>query len=279
MKNVFTRTVIFIFVTFTILLLVACADEHMHNFSSGWTQDESNHWHICTGGECTETSEIFAHTFDDGQITVEPSEQGNGELTYTCTVCGYAKTEQIAFTGITEQQYIEMIKPENYDNCTITVTSPVLTFTTGATNTLVCQGNSTCVIEWDNDKIHLSLSYDMGDGKTISTNDFLELTEETKPMMQNAYQFFTQISYDRITYDAATQTYIVSGEFLVSQNDLMVQQYKDIVLTFKNGKVVAITGTLYGTLTNDSNISAGGSFSFTIDNFGTTAVTRPSEQE
>lgn len=36
------------------------------------------------------------HSYDDGVVTIEPTEQSEGEKTYTCTICGATKTEVIA---------------------------------------------------------------------------------------------------------------------------------------------------------------------------------------
>ena len=56
---------------------------HEHTWSDAWTYDDSNHWHTCSG--CDEIGDVGAHEFGD------PVEQ-NGELVYTCQVCGYVKT-------------------------------------------------------------------------------------------------------------------------------------------------------------------------------------------
>ena len=36
-----------------------------------------------------------SHTYDEGKVTTEPTETTEGVKTYTCTVCGYTKTESI----------------------------------------------------------------------------------------------------------------------------------------------------------------------------------------
>ena len=209
MKKLFTRTTIFLFTVITILLLSSCTNEHTHNFSSDWSWDDQNHWHACTGDNCTETSQVTAHTLSsDIQITIEPSEERDGEGIYSC-ICGYTKTEVISFTGITEEQYLEITNPENYDNCTITMYAPVIGM---ENNKLTSLGNTEGVMMWDNNKVHLITSYELTDGGIHSVDDFTELTEETKPIMQNTCLIFNQISYDRLTYDASTKTYTVSGE-------------------------------------------------------------------
>lgn len=40
-----------------------------HNYSEAWTNDETNHWHVCLNDDCTSISEKAAHTFTEGLCT------------------------------------------------------------------------------------------------------------------------------------------------------------------------------------------------------------------
>ena len=66
-----------------------------HIPSAEWSYDSENHWKECTAEDCNEKLELAAHTFDNGVITAEPTDTTDGVRTYTCTVCGYEKTESI----------------------------------------------------------------------------------------------------------------------------------------------------------------------------------------
>lgn len=66
----------------------------MHNYGSEWSYDENGHWHVCR--DCSRSGESEPHTYDEGVVTVEPTEETEGERTYTCTVCGQQRTEPIA---------------------------------------------------------------------------------------------------------------------------------------------------------------------------------------
>ena len=57
-------------------------EEHNHNYKTATYVDENNHSVACACGE-TKTE---AHTWDDGVVA-------NGEITYTCSVCGGTKKE------------------------------------------------------------------------------------------------------------------------------------------------------------------------------------------
>ena len=74
---------------------------HTHTYSEQWSHNDSEHWRACTGAECDEVIDKAAHTWDNGNITKEPTCTAKGEMTYTCTVCSATKTEEIATTGHT----------------------------------------------------------------------------------------------------------------------------------------------------------------------------------
>ena len=64
--------------------------EHVHTFSSAWTYNSSQHWHVANCGHIEEKSDLDSHTFDDGVVTVEPTCIKTGTKTFTCTICGYS---------------------------------------------------------------------------------------------------------------------------------------------------------------------------------------------
>ena len=72
---------------------------HTHTYSEQWSHNDSEHWHTCTVADCDEVIDKAAHTWDNGNITKEPTYTAKGEMTYTCTVCKATKTEEIATTN------------------------------------------------------------------------------------------------------------------------------------------------------------------------------------
>lgn len=71
--------------------------ETTHTFGTEWGSDENGHWHICTvcgGGE-----EGQAHTWDEGSVTVQPSEDTVGIRVHNCTLCGRQKTVEMILSG------------------------------------------------------------------------------------------------------------------------------------------------------------------------------------
>ena len=62
-----------------------------HEWSDWVALNDGSHRRECICGE----SETESHSFDDGEITKEPTEEEEGILTYTCENCGHEKTESI----------------------------------------------------------------------------------------------------------------------------------------------------------------------------------------
>ena len=70
---------------------------------------------ICDNcGEVTATKEIPAtgkHTWDNGTVTTEPTENEPGVRTFTCDVCGATRTETIPATGAHDYQFTKNVAP------------------------------------------------------------------------------------------------------------------------------------------------------------------------
>lgn len=66
--------------------------DHQHEYGNKWYSDASNHWVECS---CGDKNKIAAHTWDSGVVTKAATCLEDGIMTYTCTVCGYTKTETV----------------------------------------------------------------------------------------------------------------------------------------------------------------------------------------
>ena len=69
-------------------------EELKHNFSTEWSSDETSHWHACS--DCDTKKDNANHTWDAGKVTKEPTSSAKGEKTFTCSVCGKTKVEEVA---------------------------------------------------------------------------------------------------------------------------------------------------------------------------------------
>ena len=84
-----------------------------HCFDGEWQKDENNHWKVCTVCS-TKKSEVTAHSWNDGEITKQPTENEAGVRLYTCTVCKATKTEPIAPLDHTHDWSDEWSKDDTY---------------------------------------------------------------------------------------------------------------------------------------------------------------------
>ena len=69
-----------------------------HAVGNVWKSNASQHWHECEHG-CGQQVDLGNHTWDDGEVLVENSCEAAGKIKYTCTICGYQKTEVLPATG------------------------------------------------------------------------------------------------------------------------------------------------------------------------------------
>ena len=80
-----------------------------HTYGTEWTKDETGHWHDSTCDATAPTHDAIkgnfaAHTFDEG-VETKPADYGVvGEKKFTCTKCGYEKTETIDALGAKDNE-------------------------------------------------------------------------------------------------------------------------------------------------------------------------------
>ena len=60
--------------------------EYAHEHNMTWKYDEEQHWKECSCGEQTEKA---AHIKGEGVVVKEATDNSDGEITYSCTECGY----------------------------------------------------------------------------------------------------------------------------------------------------------------------------------------------
>ena len=107
--------VLILLLTLVILLLCSCnilqTNTHKHNFSNGYSFDETYHWIEC---KCEEIDGYAEHTWNNGVIKVHPTTESEGVRTYTCTVCRYKKDEPIAKLEENHQHSFEVTYNNEY---------------------------------------------------------------------------------------------------------------------------------------------------------------------
>ena len=87
------------------------SDTATHTYGAEWKKDASGHWHDSTCDATAPTHDVMkgdfaAHTFDEG-VETKPADYGVvGEKKFTCTVCGYEKTESIDALGAKDNEIV-----------------------------------------------------------------------------------------------------------------------------------------------------------------------------
>ena len=94
-KSIFTLCAIALMLVLSLSVLTACNKDGKHNFAEEWSNDETHHWHACADKGCKETKDKAEHSWNGGNVTVEPTTEKEGAMVYTCTVCRREKTEKI----------------------------------------------------------------------------------------------------------------------------------------------------------------------------------------
>ena len=94
-KSIFKFCAIALMLVLSLSVLTACNKDGKHNFAEEWSNDETHHWHACADKDCKETKDKAEHSWNGGNVTVEPTTEKEGAMVYTCTVCRREKTEKI----------------------------------------------------------------------------------------------------------------------------------------------------------------------------------------
>ena len=66
-----------------------------HTYSDRWSSNELQHWHAATCEHTGEKADAADHVWNPGQITTQPTATSKGVMTYTCSICGATKTEDV----------------------------------------------------------------------------------------------------------------------------------------------------------------------------------------
>ena len=66
-----------------------------HTFADKWSYNELQHWRAATCEHTNEKVQVGDHTWNPGVITTQPTATTKGVKTYTCSVCGATKTEEV----------------------------------------------------------------------------------------------------------------------------------------------------------------------------------------
>ena len=225
------------------------SETHTHEYATAWSSDATKHWHDDTCGHNTKSEEA-EHTYNDGEETADGTK-------FTCTVCGYTKTEASKY------RVIEAKWNDNFNsitNCTIHSIGTIEQFNYYVENGMkyeVVNGTSGIYIK-ENDKYY---AYSTSSANSEWTKT--EISKSDYEYWQTKMLAFFANNYSQFTYDLETKSYKAQSL------DLNGTILNDIKVTFENDK---ITSCNYKMGSGDST------FDVSCYDFGsTTTITVPTD--
>ena len=235
----------------TAVALSACG--HKCAFSTAWSTDAAAHWHACEDESCVEIADKADHTWNNGEITTEATQEADGVKTFTCTVCGYAKTEPVAFTGMTEDAWNAAFSADVFKNFTYNedskVSAPGVEVTTLATYKFT--------------ESAASMSATVA-GQTQTQNVPAAELETVRTSLINSIKELT--NFEDYRYDAETKSYVLDGTVHITSLGVDLDTSS---LIFEDGKLVKLIYTCKAT---QNGIEMDVISTITLSDYGTTTI-------
>ena len=95
MKKRFTFLAVVVCLLAMLLILASCG--HEHSAKTEWEKNDAEHWHQCSGEDCTELLDKGAHDYE--VITTPATCTEKGSEVQKCKSCGFEKSTEIAQLG------------------------------------------------------------------------------------------------------------------------------------------------------------------------------------
>lgn len=229
------------------LTLVSCF--HECSFPEEWSYDEEAHFRVCTGEECEITTKRIEHAFDAGIITTAPTQEADGTKTFTCTICGYEKTEPVTFVGLSETEWNNIININNFNNFRYTELA-VVSYSGIHIDT---------VTEYAITKERAKVSYSVGTTSEEMTYTLMSQVYDLRKTLVSSIRSITK--YNSFDYVAEEKLYRANKEIYIEAIDASTQ---DVTVKFKDGRLSEISFTATFTevstgieFTTECNITVG----------------------
>ena len=233
---------------------------HTHEYSKEFSSDADNHWYADTCGHDTK-KDVAAHTWNEGVETADGTK-------FTCTVCGYAKTETSKFR-VSETKWKEILN--NTVNYTVdeTITKPTESF-----KMIIYVSENSVLGDKVNDYKGLAIKEnDKYYSYAFTYGEDEWLKEEITEDVYNDYNpvIFSPIldEYSKFTYNLETKKYTLDSldiTDLASVNTILI----NISIGFEDEKVSSFDFTM---TMGDSSFSQ--TAQVVCKDFGSTTITVP----
>lgn len=234
-----------------------------HTYSTEWSKNETKHWHVSICGHDLKKDESD-HTWNNGAETT------NGTK-FTCTVCGYEKTEPSKYQ-VNETKWKEILN--NTLNYTLEETIPQgntsmlqnIYFTENGV--LIDLADYKDLLSKENDKYY---HYRLVSCETEWSKE--EITEKDyNNYWENSLSVFVN-EYSKFTYETKTKKYTLSSldvSDIASSSSGHTTLLQNISIGFEDGKLSSLNYTM---TMNNSGYNALAQLVY--KDFGTTTITIP----
>ena len=206
-----------------------------HSYSSVWSSDTACHWHQCIA--CIAETDKAAHIWGTGVITTPPTITEEGIKTYTCKVCGTAKTESVP-----KRHSGGGVTPPKNDTITVDVTGDK----TSVKITAEISGDTASIAEIGrNDIDKAGAGVDITIDLTVLPNEIAEVTV-TKNSLENIYDSETdnvsiKLTETTVNMDRATLKNIIE-QMNGSDLKLVVDKHQDALESMNKAQKDALKG-------------------------------------
>ena len=206
-----------------------------HSYSSVWSSDTACHWHQCIA--CIAETDKAAHIWGTGVITTPPTTTEEGIKTYTCEVCGTAKTEPVP-----KRHSGGGVTPPKTDTITVDVTGDK----TSVKITAEISGDTSSIAEIGrNDIDKAGAGVDITIDLTVLPNEIAEVTV-TKNSLENIYDSETdnvsiKLTETTVNMDRATLKNIIE-QMNGSDLKLVVDKHQDALESMNKAQKDTIKG-------------------------------------
>ena len=206
-----------------------------HSYSSVWSSDTACHWHQCIA--CIAETDKAAHIWGTGVITTPPTTTEEGIKTYTCEVCGTAKTESVP-----KRHSGGGVTPPKNDTITVDVTGDK----TSVKITAEISGDTASIAEIGrNDIDKAGAGADITIDLTVLPNEIAEVTV-TKNSLENIYDSETdnvsiKLTETTVNMDRATLKNIIE-QMNGSDLKLVVDKHQDALESMNKAQKDTLKG-------------------------------------
>ena len=206
-----------------------------HSYSSVWSSDTACHWHQCIA--CIAETDKAAHIWGTGVMTTPPTTTEEGIKTYTCEVCGTAKTESVP-----KRHSGGGVTPPKNDTITVDVTGDK----TSVKITAEISGDTASIAEIGrNDIDKAGAGVDITIDLTVLPNEIAEVTV-TKNSLENIYDSETdnvsiKLTETTVNMDRATLKNIIE-QMNGSDLKLVVDKHQDALESMNKAQKDTLKG-------------------------------------